>query len=81
LKKEVRKEENEGLPVEPLTISKEKAAKMLGVCPRTVQTLTKNGELAFVRIFGRVLYPLEGLREFVQRRTQRESNGGKTDSL
>ena len=62
--------------LEPLTVNAKTAAKMLGVCERTLRTLTKMGELPVVKILGRVLYRPDDLIEFVQRRTQRASGNG-----
>ena len=62
--------------LEPLTVNAKTAAKMLGVCERTVRTLTKMGELPVVKILGRVLYRPDDLIEFVQQRTQRASGNG-----
>ena len=62
--------------LEPLTVNAKTAAKMLGVCERTVRTLTKMGELPVVKILGRVLYRPDDLIEFVQQRTQRALGNG-----
>ena len=62
--------------IEPLTVNVKMAAKMLGVCEKTIRTLTKNGELPVVRILGRVLYRPEDLAEFVKQRTQRALGSG-----
>ena len=59
------------LPVVPLVVDVVVAAKMLGVCARTVRTLTKRGELPCVRIAGRVLYSVEDLTNFVRQRSTR----------
>ena len=69
------------LPVVPLVVDVVVAAKMLGVCPRTVRNLTKRGELPVVRIASRVLYRVEDLTNFVQQRAQRESSGNSTLNL
>jgi len=61
------------LSVEPLTVNVKEAAKMLGVCERTVRMLTKNGVLPVIRIASRVLYSREGLIEFVRQRSKQES--------
>ena len=62
--------------IEPLTVNVKVAAKMLGVCEKTIRTLTKKGELPVVRILGRVLYRPEDLTEFVKQRTQRALGSG-----
>ena len=65
--------------VESLVVSVEIAAKMLGVCERTVRNLTKRGELPVVRIAGRVMYSKEDLTEFVRQRSRREATGETVD--
>ena len=62
--------------LEPLTVNAKTAAKALGICERTLRTLTKNGELPVVRILGRVLYRPEDLIKFVQQRTQKALGSG-----
>jgi len=61
------------LSVEPLTVSVKEAAVMLGVCERTVRTLTKSGELPVIRIASRVLYSREDLIDFVRQRSNQKS--------
>jgi excisionase family DNA binding protein len=46
------------------------AARMLSLSPRTIFQLTKDGDLSHVRVGRRVLYPPDGLREWVAARTQ-----------
>jgi excisionase family DNA binding protein len=60
------------LSVEPLTVSVKEAAKMLGVCERTVRTLTKSGVLPVIRIASRVLYSREDLIAFVWQGSKQE---------
>ena len=62
--------------IEPLTVNVKTAAKMLGVCEKTIRNLTKSGELPVVRILGRVLYRPEDLTEFVRQRTQKALDSG-----
>jgi len=73
---------NDCLSVEPLTVNIRTAAKMLGICERTIRNLTKSGELPVIRIASRVLYRREDLIEFVQKRSQRDVSGNdnQTDS-
>ena len=61
--------------VEALLVDVRMAAKMLGVCERTVRNLTKRGELPVIRIAGCVRYSREALIEFVQQQSRRESTG------
>ena len=72
---------NEEFMIEPLTVNVKTAATMLGVCEKTVRTLTKNGELPVVRILGRVLYRPGDLIEFVQQRTQRALGNGSEQTV
>jgi excisionase family DNA binding protein len=65
----------ENVLLEPLTVNVKTAAKMLGVCERTIKNLTKKGELPVVRILGRVLYSQEDLVEFVRQRSKRNTSG------
>jgi len=60
--------------VETLTVSVKEAAKMLGVCERTVRTLTKSGVLPVIRLASRVLYSREDLIEFVRQGSKQESS-------
>ena len=60
--------------IEPLTVNAKEAARLLGICERTLRTLTRNGELPVVRIMTRVLYSVEDLREFIRQRSKKESN-------
>ena len=64
------------LSVESLTVNVKEAAKMLGVCPKTVSNLTKRGVLPVIRIAGRVLYSREALIDFVRRGSKYESSNG-----
>ena len=70
---------NEELSIESLTVDVKMAAKMLGVCERTIRNLAKKGELPIVKILGRVLFSREDLIEFVRQRSKREV-GGQTVS-
>jgi excisionase family DNA binding protein len=59
--------------VESLVVDVRTAAKMLGVCERTVRNLTKRGELPVIRIAGCVRYSVEDLKEFVRQQSRRET--------
>jgi excisionase family DNA binding protein len=52
-------------PVAPITISKARVATSLGVSIRTVHALIASGELAAIRVGGRVLVPVAALEAFV----------------
>ncbi len=60
----------EPTPPEALVVDIRTAARLLGVCEKTVRNLTKRGELPVVRIMGRVLYRRVDLEDFVRRRSQ-----------
>lgn len=62
--------------VESLTVNVQTAAKMLGVCPKTVSNLTRRGELPVVRIAGCVRYCREDLKEFVNSKRETSSRVG-----
>ena len=53
-----------------LALSIEEAAKALGVSPRHVRGLMP--ELPHVRLGGRVVFPVEGLREWLQKEAKAE---------
>lgn len=50
-------------------LSKREAAATLGVGVRTLERMYASGELAHVRLRGRVLFEQSALTEYVQRRT------------
>ena len=66
---------------ESLTVNVKTAARMLGVCERTVRTLTKNGELPVIRIGCRAVYSREDLVEFVRQRSSRAGNNGNEERI
>lgn len=51
--------------IERLTVSAREAAQMLGVSERTIYQLTKTGKIPSKKIGARVIYPIDGLRRFV----------------
>lgn len=61
-------------PIERLTASVTEAAQMLGISERMIYKLTKSGRLPHKKIGTRVLYPIDGLRRFVNEPDQVESN-------
>jgi predicted site-specific integrase-resolvase len=60
------------LMIEPLVVNAKTAARMIGVCERTLRTLSKQGDVPVVKIASRVLYRPEDLTEFIRLRTKRE---------
>lgn len=60
--------------IERLTASVSEAAQMLGVSERMIYKLTKDGRLPCKKIGTRVLYPIDGLRRFVNEPDPIESN-------
>ena len=65
--------------VESLVVGVNEAAKMLGVCSKTVSNLTKRGELPVIRIAGCVRYSREDLIEFVRSKRETNRENGSTD--
>lgn len=53
-----------------LTMSVEQAAEQLGVCVKTVYTLTHRADFPAVRIGRRTRISREGLREWVRKQTE-----------
>jgi hypothetical protein len=61
--------------IEPLALGERDAAKLIGVCPRSLFSLRRQGRIAAIKIGhaggkGRVLYPLAELRRFVTENAQ-----------
>ncbi|MCC7418659.1 MAG: helix-turn-helix domain-containing protein [Planctomycetaceae bacterium] len=54
--------------VQPLAVSEPAAAKCIGISPRTLFTLRQRGEIGFVRIGQRVVYPLAEIKRYLERR-------------
>jgi len=61
----MKKENN--CPIEPILIDANAAARALGICSKTVWSLTNRGDLPCVRIGQRVLYDPHDLRSWVDR--------------
>jgi excisionase family DNA binding protein len=55
-----------GLPSEPLLVSKQHSANMLGVCLRTITTLIATKQLPCRRIGKRTLVPYRALKKFAE---------------
>jgi hypothetical protein len=61
--------ETRSAAIEPLLVSEETAAAMLGISPRTVWQLGKAGHLATGRIGRRKNYLVSSLKDYVKRIT------------
>lgn len=53
--------------VEPLAVSVQEAARMIGVCPRSVQSYVAGKVLASRKIGRRRVIPVAALKEFLRR--------------
>jgi excisionase family DNA binding protein len=60
--------EKQKVTIEPILIGAREAAKALGVCERTVWTLTQDEGLPFIKVGRRVLFDPQDLKEWVVRR-------------
>jgi len=49
------------------------AAKMIGVCERTIRTMTKEQQIPFVRVRGRVLFPIAELKAWLEDRVEKST--------
>ena len=52
-----------------LLLSVREAATAMGICEKTLWTITQQGEIPVIRIGRSVRYPLEGLREWIQKQS------------
>ena len=59
--------------VEKLTLSVEEAAELLGVCTKTVYTMTHRADFPVIRIGRRTRISYEGLREWIRKNTNNTS--------
>lgn len=50
-----------------LLLSVREAATAMGICEKTLWTLTQQGEIPVIRIGRAVRYPVDGLREWIQK--------------
>jgi excisionase family DNA binding protein len=53
----------------PLAVAISDAAKLIGVSPRTLRTLTTEKKVPHVRLGARVLFPVDALREWLREQT------------
>lgn len=52
-----------------LLLSVREAATAMGICEKTLWTLTQTGEIPVIRIGRAVRYPVDGLREWIQKKS------------
>jgi excisionase family DNA binding protein len=64
---------NSGSETTTLLLSTAETAKSLGVCPRTLYSLRREGELPVVRLRGLVRYDLRDILAFIDQRKQRHT--------
>jgi len=57
-------------PVQRLALSREEAAKALGVSERHLWTYTNCGEIPHIRIGNRVLYPVDMLYDWMDKQAK-----------
>lgn len=62
--------------VEKLTLSVEEAAEMLGVCTKTLYTMTHRADFPTIKIGRRTRISYEGLREWVRKQENNSSEVG-----
>ena len=62
---ELRERPKPGVTDPRLVVSKQEAARMLGISDRTLHTLTHEGKLPCMRVSARVCYSIETLRRWV----------------
>ena len=62
-------QQNTGVDDLPLLISALKAAKTLGISPRSLWTQTQSGTIPFIKIGRRVMYSPISLQDWVARNT------------
>ncbi len=57
-------------PTPPVLLTVREAAKVLRISSRTLFTRTQDGAIPHIRLGGRVLYPLQQLREWMANKSQ-----------
>lgn len=56
--------------LESISLAAPEAARLLGISPRTLWQLTKDGAVPHLRLAGRVTYPHEALKKWANERAQ-----------
>ena len=59
--------------VSPLLLSPREAAKVLSVCEKTLWTITQRGEIPVMRIGRLVRYPLDGLKKWIEKESEKSA--------
>jgi len=62
-------------PIPRIALRPREAAQALGVSERTLWTWTQAGDVPHVRRGATVLYPVEALRDWLERKAKREGVG------
>lgn len=62
----IKPESDQAQPVERLALRRKEAAIALGICERTLCTLTKAGQVPSFTLGGSIMYPVEQLREWMR---------------
>ncbi|MCD8190710.1 MAG: helix-turn-helix domain-containing protein [Clostridiales bacterium] len=57
------------ITVEPIAVSAKKAGQLLSVSERTIREWAANTDLPTLKVKGRTLYPVEGLRRWANEHT------------
>ena len=69
---------NDTPSVPNLALRPREAAKSLGVSPRWLWERTKRGDIPHVRVGRAVLYPVDGLRDWLARQAESATAHGKS---
>ena len=56
-----------------LLLSVRDAAKALSVCEKTLWTLTQKGQIPVIRIGRAIRYPVDGLRVWIQKESEKSA--------
>lgn len=56
--------------IRPLAVGAREAARAIAVCPRTLHTLTKTGQINAARVGRKLLYSVIELERFLDARTR-----------
>ena len=57
-------------PLSPFLVDEREAARLMGVCAKTLYNLRKGSELPFVSIGTRIMYDPADLRRFIERKKE-----------